>query len=229
VFADARVLLQLLRGMPRNLDPVARLESFYAPQAASYDRFRERLLHGRSELIVELKLPPRARLIEFGAGTGSNLDLLGSRVCEFDSIELVDLCPSLLERARERSIHFPNVRVIAADACAYRPEAPADCVIFSYSLSMIPDWRRALGNAFDILRPGGQLAVADFMPPSAKYPVSRAFWRNWFGHDGVRLDDAHVSSLRQLFPLHRFVVGSAPVPYLPGLKVPYYRFLGTKS
>jgi S-adenosylmethionine-diacylgycerolhomoserine-N-methlytransferase len=228
MFADARVLLQLLRGMPRSADPAASLESFYAPQAASYDRFRERLLHGRRELIAGLTLPAGARLVELGAGTGSNLDLLGDRVSEFAGVELVDLCPSLLAHARARAARFPNVRVIAADACDYRPETPADCVVFSYSLSMIPDWQRALGNAVEMLRPGGQLAVVDFMPPPAN-PVLRAFWRNWFAHDGVRLDDAHLTFLRQLLPAHKFVAARAPVPYLPGLQVPYYRFLGTKN
>jgi S-adenosylmethionine-diacylgycerolhomoserine-N-methlytransferase len=229
MFADAHVLLQLLRGMPRSGDAAARLESFYAPQAASYDRFRERLLHGRSELMADLTPPAGARLVELGAGTGSNLDLLGDRVLEFECVELVDLCPSLLARARARATRFPNVRVIAADACDYRPGAPADCVVFSYSLSMIPDWRRALGNAAEMLRSGGQLAVVDFMLPSAASPVLRAFWRNWFGHDGVHLDDAHVATLRQLLPTHKFIAGRVPVPYLPGLRVPYYRFLGTKS
>jgi S-adenosylmethionine-diacylgycerolhomoserine-N-methlytransferase len=229
MFADARVLLQLLRGMPHSADPAASLEAFYAPQAASYDRFRERLLRGRGELMAELTLPARARLVELGAGTGSNLDLLGDRVRECYSVELVDLCPSLLAHARARAARFPNVRVIAADACDYRPENPADCVVFSYSLSMIPDWRRALGNAMEMLRPGGQLAVVDFMLPSAVNPVLRAFWRNWFGHDGVRLDDAHVSTLGQLLPVHKFVASRAPIPYLPGLRVPYYRFIGIKN
>lgn len=229
MIGDARVLLQFLRGMPRHRDPAARLETFYAPQAASYDRFRERLLHGRRELMAELSPRPQARVIELGAGTGSNLDLLGERVIALDSVELVDLCPSLLERARSRAKRYPNVRVIAADACNYRPDKPVDYVIFSYSLSMIPDWRRALDNAFSMLAPGGRLAVVDFMPPSVEYPFMRRFWRTWFRHDGVRLDDAHVAALRQILPNHSFVGAAAPVPYLPGLRVPYYRFIGTKN
>jgi hypothetical protein len=93
---------------------------------------------------------------------------------------------------------------------------------------MIPDWQRALHNAIAMLRPGGQLAVVDFMLPPARHPVMRWFWRNWFGHDGVRLDDAHLDALRRLSS-HHFVACSAPVPYLPGLRVPYYRFIGRKS
>ena len=55
---DSRVLLHLLRGQQAMGDHAERLERFYAPQAAHYDRFRERLLHGRRELIERLDPQP---------------------------------------------------------------------------------------------------------------------------------------------------------------------------
>ena len=57
----------------------------------------------------------------------------------------------------------------------------------------------------------------------------RWFWRNWFAHDGVLLEDGRLAALRARLPRHKLVVCRAPVPYLPGLQVPYYRFLGTKT
>jgi S-adenosylmethionine-diacylgycerolhomoserine-N-methlytransferase len=227
--SDVRILLQLMRGMPRSADPAARLEAFYAPQAASYDSFRERLLHGRRELVESLRLRQGASLIELGAGTGSNLDILAERVAGLHSVELVDLCPSLLAQARLRAARHPNVRVIAGDACDYRPDAPVDCVVFSYSLTMIPEWARALDNAVDMLRTGGELAVVDFTLPGAGQPLARWFWKNWFGHDGVRLDDGHVTALRRLLPSHQLTMHLARVPYLPALRVPYYTFVGCKN
>jgi S-adenosylmethionine-diacylgycerolhomoserine-N-methlytransferase len=226
---DARILLQLMRGMPRSPDAAARLEAFYAPQAASYDRFRERLLHGRRELVNSLNLAAGGRLVELGAGTGSNLDVLAARVAALGSVELVDLCPSLLEQARIRAARHANVRVITGDACVYRPEVPVDCVLFSYSLTMIPDWSRALHNAVGMLRPGGELAVVDFTLPPGGEPLARWFWKYWFGHNGVYLDDAHISTLRQLLPSCRLDVNLGAVPYLAGLRVPYYRFVGYKN
>jgi S-adenosylmethionine-diacylgycerolhomoserine-N-methlytransferase len=229
MISDARILLRLMRGMPRSPDAAVRLEAFYAPQAAAYDRFRERLLHGRRELLDSLKLPAGGRLVELGAGTGSNLDILAGRVAALGSVELIDLCRSLLEHARIRAARHANVRVIAGDACVYRPEAPVDCVLFSYSLTMIPDWSRALHNAVAMLRPGGELAVVDFTLPTPAQPLTRWFWRNWFGHDGVHLDDAHMASLRELLPSHQLTLDLAPVPYMPLLRVPYYRFIGYKN
>ncbi|MEO8459840.1 MAG: SAM-dependent methyltransferase, partial [Dokdonella sp.] len=69
--ADVDVLRQMARGMPRKSATHAeRLTEFYAPQAKHYDRFREKLLHGRAELIASLTIPDGAHIVELGGGTG---------------------------------------------------------------------------------------------------------------------------------------------------------------
>lgn len=236
ILDDARVLLHLLRGQSKQGSHAERLQAFYAPQAADYDRFRARLLHGRAELLNRLDPPPGAHVIELGAGTGRNLDDFGERLAGFGRVELVDLCPALLEKARERTRHLNNVRVIEADATRYRPEQPADCVYCSYSLTMIPDWRAAILNAIAMLRPGGVLGVVDFYvsdaqggPGEVRHDAfTRLFWPRWFGHDGVHPNPDHLRLLRERLPEHQLVEDHAPVPYLPGLRVPYYLFVGQR-
>ena len=232
--SDAQVLLSLMRGQPRHGALTARLQAFYGPQAEHYAAFRERLLHGRADLLWQLAPRPGARVIELGAGTGRNLGFLGERLSTLESVELVDLCPALLEQARRRTRQLPNVRVVEADAVTYRPSRPVDLVYFSYSLTMIPDWEGALRNALAMLKPGGALGVVDFYV-SDPTPVpglihhgalTRWFWPRWFAHDGVRPDPAHLRLLRRLLPAHRLTQHRAPVPYLPGLRVPYYVFIG---
>jgi S-adenosylmethionine-diacylgycerolhomoserine-N-methlytransferase len=237
IASDARILLRLLRGQPRRGSHAERLQAFYAAQAQGYDAFRERLLHGRRELIERLGLPPGARIVELGGGTGHNLVYFGAALAKLGSIELVDLCPALLEEARTRTAPMPNVRVVEADAVTYRPDRPVDCVYFSYSLTMIPDWRGAIDNALAMLKPDGVLGVVDFYV-SDRRPESglthhgaltRWFWPRWFAHDGVRLSSEHLRRLRALLPIHLLLERRAPVPYLPGLRVPYYLFLGRSS
>ncbi len=232
--SDAQVLLSLMRGQPRHGALAARLQAFYGPQAEHYDAFRERLLHGRAELLWQLAPRPGASVIELGAGTGRNLGFLGERLSTLESVELVDLCPALLEQARRRTRRLPNVRVVEADAVTYCPARPVDLVYFSYSLTMIPDWEGALRNALTMLKPGGTLGLVDFYV-SDPTPVpglvhhgalTRWFWPRWFAHDGVRPDPAHLRLLRRLLPAHRLTQHRAPVPYLPGLRVPYYVFVG---
>jgi S-adenosylmethionine-diacylgycerolhomoserine-N-methlytransferase len=231
---DFAVLRQFLRGMPRDGDHAERLAGFYGEQAEHYDRFRERLLPGRAELIASLELPIGARIVELGGGTGRNLEYFPVERRDDLHFELVDLCEPLLDIARRRTRGWPNVVISCADATRHRPQAPADVVLLSYALTMIPDWRGALDNALAMLAPGGQIAVVDFHVSAATAGegraqhgwLSRTFWRRWFAHDGVHLDPAHLDALCQRLPQHRLIESQARLPYLPGLRVPYYRFVG---
>ena len=60
-----------------------------------------------------------------------------------------------------------NAWLVLADACDFDGEelfgkGGFDCVLLSYSLSMIPEWDRALRLAAAQLAPGGRLHVVDF-------------------------------------------------------------------
>ena len=52
----------------------------------------------------------------------------------------------------------------------FEPEGPADVVTFSYSLTMIPDWVRALEQAWALLKPGGTIGIVDFYVASQTAP-----------------------------------------------------------
>ena len=116
-----------------------------------------------------------------------------------------------------------KVRLIEADATEFRPAHGVDCVYFSYALTMIPDWRRAIDNAIDMLVPGGSLAVVDFHLPHDAW-LSNGFWRRWFAHDGVWLSGAHLPYLRHRLDTaycaqryggpHIFQVSSCPITCL---------------
>jgi len=96
---------------------------------------------------------------------------------------------------------------------------------------MIPQWRAAIDNALAMLRPGGLLGVVDFDLPRGDCIADRCaceFWRRWFAHDGVHLDRAHVETLRQLTEPRLLRESTAALPWLPGLRMPYYLYLGRK-
>ncbi len=235
---DFGVLRQMARGMPKSGTHAEKLQGFYDTQAKDYDRFRERLLHGRAELIALLlrHLPPQAHVVELGGGTGRNLEFFGDALDNIAAFDLVDLCPALLARARERFARNPRIRVVEADAATFRPAQPVDFVYFSYSLTMMPDWRAALDNALEMLKPGGILGVVDFYHADrqpafglARHGLfTRHFWRRWFAHDGVRLNPQHLATLRARLLQHDLVESRTVVPYLPLLRVPYYLFVGRK-
>jgi S-adenosylmethionine-diacylgycerolhomoserine-N-methlytransferase len=235
--SDLAVLWQMTRGMDRRGDHASRLEAFYAGQAEAYDRFRERLLHGRDELLARLPLPPGSVLVELGAGTGRNLEPLAARLPALGAAYLVDLCPSLLAVAGRRCSRpgWQRVAPVHADATTWRPPSPVDVVLCSYSLTMMPDWRAVVDNACAMLKPGGLLAVVDFTVVDAatarlagiqaQSRLGRWAWRTWFGHDGVHPDPAMLPHLAARCQVEHLAVGLGAVPYLP-LRAAYATFLG---
>ena len=238
--SDTMVLLHLLRGQRGKLGEdshAQNLERFYAPQASRYDDFRDRLLHGREELLERLAPAPGSTVIELGGGTGRNLEFLGARMLSLDRVDVVDICPALLSQASERCARWPEVaHAVQADAATYDPGRLADCVYFSYSLTMMPDWRATLANALRMLRPGGLLGVVDFYVSDRELPsgfahhnaLERWFWQHWFAHDGVHLSEKHLPALAQCTePIH---VGEhmGSIPWLPGLRAPYFLYVGRK-
>lgn len=226
--ADARTLWRLLCGQPRGASHAANLQAFYAPQADRYDAFRARLLHGREELIAQLGVRPGSHVVELGCGTGSSLRTLGPLVGRLARFDMVDLCPALLEVARRRSAGHAPVHVIEADATTWRPGGAPDVVFMSYSLTMMPQWRAVIANAHAMLARGGRFGIVDFHLPTGGSRLGNALWRRWFAHDGVHPSREHLATLRQYFDPLDCVECRAKLPYLPAVRAPYYRFVGTK-
>ncbi len=231
---DVRVLLQFLHGRRSGADHGANLDAFYGPQADVYDRFRERLLHGRADLMRALDLRAGQRVIDFGAGTGRHWLFVEPALPQLARVDLVDLCTPLLEVARGRFARYPNVHTVRADAQVWRADAAADAAIFSYSLSMIPDWRAALVNAVRQVRPGGVIGIVDFytLPETPPRPFralskwDRSFWPRWFSHDGVMLRPEVPAALLELGVTVCFEQGAARLPYLPLVQAPWFFWIG---
>ncbi|MCX8013525.1 MAG: methyltransferase domain-containing protein, partial [Rectinema sp.] len=236
---DISILRHLLFTRARGETHRDRLDAFYRGQAKGYDNFRKRLLQGREELVSRLPLTPGSVWVDLGGGTGANLAMAGTRLAALKKAYVVDLCPALAALARDRvnRENWNNVEVIEADACTFRPtEEEADMVTFSYALTMIPDWYRAVENALAMLRPGGVIGVVDFYV-ARKYPdpglaghtwLQRNFWPIWFGNDNVWLSHDHLPYLRTKLSTVFLLENLARVPYFPLLRVPYYILVGKK-
>jgi S-adenosylmethionine-diacylgycerolhomoserine-N-methlytransferase len=220
-------------------DHAERMENFYADQVEIYDDFRERFLQGRTELCAELHSPSGGVWVDMGAGTGWCLENCRTPVGEFGKIYLVDLAPSMLKAAQARAKRhgWNNVETVVADACRFRPTETVDIVTFSYSLTMIPDWRAAVENAWKMLRPGGLIGVADFYV-AQKAPASgfarhswltRTLWPTWFRRGDVMICPDHAPCLHERFAPLLFHEGRAHVPYLPLLRIPFFVFVGQKD
>ena len=57
-----------------------------------------------------------------------------------------------------------NVVDVLVSRLRDRVDRPFDRIVFSYALSMFPDWRSALGQALTALRPGGTFVALQYHP-----------------------------------------------------------------
>ena len=237
--SDMRVLYHMLFSRGSGATHAERMESFYGAQARDYDEFRKRLLTGREEMYAAIPVPDDGVWVDMGGGTGWNMENLANSVGRIRQIYVVDLAESLLKIAADRfeKRGWSNIETVTADATRFQPPGgQADVVTFSYSLTMIPDWFAAIDNALAILKPGGVIGVVDFYV-SRKFPAEglkrhgwfyRTFWPNWFATDNVFPSSEHLPYLRQRFETVDLLECKCKIPYIPFLRMPYYRFIGRK-
>lgn len=240
LWSDLKVLYHLTLSPVRGKSHQDRLESFYGGQAQEYDQFRKRLLKGREELYSSIPVPTGGCWVDIGGGTGSNFEYLRDAIHQLGSGYVVDLTPSLLKVAEERikERKWINIKTLHADATTLvLPESQqADVVTFSYSLTMIPDWFAAVDAAWRILKPGGLIGVVDFFvsrkwaeQPRTRHAWStRHFWRTWFDADNVFPSPDHIPYLQHRFEQVCLYEERTKLPYMPFVRMPYYRFVGRK-
>jgi S-adenosylmethionine-diacylgycerolhomoserine-N-methlytransferase len=163
-----------------------RMNRMYRRQRHIYDGTRRYYLLGRDQLIAGLLPAPGANVLEIGCGTGRNLVLAGrlypgARFFGVDvSTEMLTSAISAISRAGLST----RIRVAHGDGTAFDPQAlfgiPSfDHVMISYSLSMIPDWRRVLEAAASRLKPGGRLHIVDFGNQARLPSIARALLLRW--------------------------------------------------
>ena len=161
------------------------MDRVYRRQRHVYDFTRKYYLFGRDRLIRGLALPPGASLVEVGCGTARNLIAIakaypGTRLYGLDASE------AMLESARIAILRAGLEHRIVLKQGLAEDFAPAqfgvenfENVLFSYSLSMIPDWRRALAAGSAALSPSGRLHVVDFGDLTGLGRLAEQVMRGW--------------------------------------------------
>jgi S-adenosylmethionine-diacylgycerolhomoserine-N-methlytransferase len=143
------------------------MDAIYAWQRHTYDATRKFFLFGRDRLIATLDVPGGGTVLEVGCGTGRNLIQVARR---YPTARLFgfDISEAMLETARKSiaraglsdRITLKQADATNFDATALFGPAQFDRVFFSYTLSMIPDWKTALMQGAKAT--GGSMHVVDF-------------------------------------------------------------------
>jgi len=151
---------------------------------------------GRRRMVADLGLRTGDLVLDLGCGTGLNFEPVQARIGPAGQIVGIDASADMLRQARRRADrqHWRNITLVQADATTVstarlrgeldalppvEPAAPSaarpvDAVIATYSLSLMPQWRRAWRTALAVTAAGSRLGIADM-----QRPVGRYRWLTW--------------------------------------------------
>jgi ubiquinone/menaquinone biosynthesis C-methylase UbiE len=143
-----------------------RWRRYWDRHSANYDKqmgFFDRHLFGDSRAWVCSRAC--GQTLEVAIGTGLNLPFYARDI----HLTGIDFSPAMLAVARARAARLGRQAVLhVADALALPfPDASFDTVLCTFSLCAIPDDRQAVAEMTRVLRPGGQLLLADHIEASA--------------------------------------------------------------
>lgn len=188
-------------------DHSALMDDVYRHQRYIYDLTRKYYLFGRDTLIRDLALGDGARVIEIGCGTARNLIAIakrypGARLYGLDASQEMLKSATLAVARHGLSERIKLVHGYAEDLTPqlFGEEAPFDRAIFSYSLSMIPDWRKALRAAARSVRPDGQIHAVDFGDLTGLGRVFAQLLRWWLHRFHVEPRVEIIQSLERRLP-----------------------------
>jgi S-adenosylmethionine-diacylgycerolhomoserine-N-methlytransferase len=198
----------------------ALMDGVYRRQRHIYDLTRKYYLLGRDRMIAGLDVPPRGAVLEIGCGTGRNL-LKAMNHFPNAAYYGLDISEEMLATARA-SLEYGADRhrawLAAGDATEFDAERlfgrpKFDRVYVSYTLSMIPDWQRALAQAVDCLADGGSLHIVDFGQQERLPRWFRSALHAWLAKfhvepraalfDALSVEAARIGGHVEGAPLHR--------------------------
>ena len=201
----------------RSLETTQAYQSkLYSNFAHLYDLFFARYFYPRiASVIRALNIPPGAKILELGVGTGLSLGAYPAH-CQ---VVGVDVAPDMLEHAQERIDRngWSHLSLMEMDAMDLDfPDSSFDYVMAFHVISVVPDASRCMREAQRVCRAGGQIIVINHFRSSNGWlaaidrrmePLSRRCgWhtlRRADVFDGLQLtiERAYKTSRRSLFTI----------------------------
>jgi ubiquinone/menaquinone biosynthesis C-methylase UbiE len=177
-------------------------------------------------VVRDMAIQPEDAILDLGSGSGRNACLIARYLSGAGRIVGLDIGPEMLEQARRRCQHLPNVAMEKQrieEPLPYRGEFDKAFISFVLHGFVQEDRLHIVDNVYWALRPGGWLLILDydeFEPERSFWPVRFAFRRIEcpLATDFVRRDWRAVLWERGFgdFQVHRYYFG-------------YVRLLGAKK
>ena len=133
----------------------------YSEFAPLYDKIFGKILYSRLEQVIEnLDIPPGAKVLEVGAGTGTSFPAYPTH-CEVIGI---DLAPDMLARARRKieDNGWAHLKVLEMNALDLEfSDNTFDYVMAFHVVTVVPDPVRMITEAKRVCKPGGKIVVVN--------------------------------------------------------------------
>lgn len=140
----------------------------YSEFTQVYDLVFARFFYPRIATVIRgLNIPPGAKVLELGVGTGLALSVY-PRHCQVTG---VDLAPDMLEHAQERIARngWRNINVLQGDAMDLKlPDNSFDYVTAFHVVSVVPDHKRMMAEAQRVCKPNGTIVVINHFRSSKR-------------------------------------------------------------
>jgi len=131
----------------------------YSEFSRFYDKIFERIFFPRiTRVVTSLKIPPGARVLELGVGTGLSLSAYPPH-CEVTGVDLAqDMLDQAAEKVREHG--WTHITLQRMDALNLEFASDSfDYVTAFHVVSVVPDAARMMEEARRVCRPGGKLVI----------------------------------------------------------------------
>jgi ubiquinone/menaquinone biosynthesis C-methylase UbiE len=157
-----------------------RFVHFPAPFFIGYflDSDLRRRMQPPDKLIARSGIGPSMSVLEIGCGSGSYTTFAAREVGEQGSLYALDIQDRMLKQleaklAKEENRDIHNIELILGSATDLSFKSNSlDLVLLITVLEEIPDRQRSLQEIMRVLKPGGKLAVTEFLP-DPDYPLMR--------------------------------------------------------
>lgn len=143
-------------------------------------------------------LEPGSTVLDLGCGAGLDLVLYARAVGAGGRVIGVDLSPAMAAKARAnlRALSLANAEVLegASDRLPL-PDASVDVVCSNGIYNLSPDKRKAFGEVYRVLKPGGRTEFAEVVLKDALPPGTCKGIDDWFRCIGGALPETELVGL----------------------------------
>jgi phosphatidylethanolamine/phosphatidyl-N-methylethanolamine N-methyltransferase len=167
-------------------DIEAHESKIYSDFAPLYDKIFGKIFYSRLERVIDgLEIPPGARVLEVGAGTGTSFPAYPTH-CEVTGI---DLAPDMLAQARQKIQEngWTHLNVLEMNALELKfPDNLFDYVMAFHVVTVVPDPILMIEEAKRVCKPGGKIVVVNHFTSDFPFigsltealdPITR--WLGW--------------------------------------------------